>query len=490
MKRSAILAVFVFLSACGADAVDGDNGSQEGAGSAASEDARAPGAAGAVPDAGRPDVDARGSGGTNAGKDWNGIVGTGQSLSVGAALGPFSTTKPFENLKLSLGTATVGAPPYNPDDPALSMVPLAEPIRPETKSWPSAYPKNIVGETFHTAMANEISSLYEKETGGDYVTVHSVVGESGQPMSVIDKTATPSADAAQGTSQGHAYQATLFEAAAISRLAKAQGKSYGVAAIVLTHGESDWGTGTYEADMAELYKDYSADIPPLTGQTSKILLVTSQQHTFPSPTDANDLDAMAGSTLDQWRIGVDHPGDIVCSGPKYQYPYGSDRVHLTAAGYDQLGEKYGQVYYEKIVLGHDWQPLEPLSVTRNGTNVTVKFHVPVPPLVWSDRVPGPHQGAAHGEWKNGRGFEVEDYTGTAVTIDKVAILDDSVVITCAADPGQGGWVRYAMKQDGVGYQGGTTLGRVGQLCDSDPFVGYGTKALQPNYAVAFELELK
>jgi len=55
--------------------------------------------------------------------DWTGIIGTGQSLSVGAEAPTASLTKqPFHNLKLSLGAASVTVPPYNPDDPALSVV--------------------------------------------------------------------------------------------------------------------------------------------------------------------------------------------------------------------------------------------------------------------------------------------------------------------------------------------------------------------------------
>ena len=46
----------------------------------------------------------------------------------------------------------------------------------------------------------------------------------------------------------------------------------------------------------------------------------------------------------------------------------------------QLGEKTGQIYYERMVLGNDWQPLQPTSVERSGNVITVNFHVPVPPL--------------------------------------------------------------------------------------------------------------
>ena len=33
-------------------------------------------------------------------------------------------------------------------------------------------------------------------------------------------------------------------------------------------------------------------------------------------------------------------------------------------GYEELGEKYGQVYFQRVVLGNAWQPLQPSSVER------------------------------------------------------------------------------------------------------------------------------
>ena len=95
--------------------------------------------------------------------------------------------------------------------------------------------------------------------------------------------------------------------------------------------------------------------------------------------------------------------DIVCSGPKYQY-HSTEGVHLTADGYRQIGEKYAQVYYERVILGHDWRPLEPTTVQRTGAVITVHFHVPVPPLVWDTNLASPHPSIP--EWKDGKGFEV------------------------------------------------------------------------------------
>jgi hypothetical protein len=391
------------------------------------------------------------------------------------ASAPTLTSGRFHNLKLSLGTANLTIPPYDASDPSLSVVPLVETIRPEATAYPSAYPANIYGETPHTAMADQISSLYQASGGGgDYVTVHTVVGESGQGIHVIDKTATPSA------TLGHAYAATLFEVAALKRLAAAAGKTYGVGGIILTHGEADAGNASYESDVYRLYTDYNADISAITGQTSTIPLFLTQQQTEPAD------NTTTASLIAAWKLGVDHPGEVVCAGPKYQYPYASDHLHLVAGGYDALGEKYAEVYFDKVVLGQDWQPLQPLSATRSASVITVTFHVPEPPLAWDAVLPAPHQ-AAHPAWSKGRGFEVQNQAGEQ-TIDSVAIQGDAVVITLASPPAASGLVvRYAVTQDGSGALGGMATGRIGQLRDSDPVVGTHTGVHQYNYAVSFAL---
>ena len=73
----------------------------------------------------------------NVAWDWVGIIGTGQSLSVGGnAAAVTATEQPYNNLKLSLGGATV-APPFDPTIASLAVVPLFEPIRPLATSYPA-----------------------------------------------------------------------------------------------------------------------------------------------------------------------------------------------------------------------------------------------------------------------------------------------------------------------------------------------------------------
>jgi hypothetical protein len=412
--------------------------------------------------------------------DWTGIVGTGQSLSVGALGTPvLATQQPYSNLKLDFGGATV-APPFDPTLASLSLVPLIEPLRTFATFYPSAYPANLDGETPHTAMADQITAMAMQQAMHDYVSVHTVVGESGQPLTVIQK--TPTNLPIDGTS-GRAYAATVFEASAINRLAQAAGKSYGVGAIVLTHGEADAGNTAYATGIYQLLTDYNQDIAAITGQTAKIPLLASQQISVPA-----DMGMVSISALQVLKAAADHPGEVVCTGPKYQYSYAVDsaHVHMGALEYEKLGEKTAQVYFERMVLGHDWQPLQPTTATVSGKVVTVHFHVPVPPLAWDDTLPPPH-GANIPQWQNGRGFEIT-WAGTRKTIDKVDIVGaDTVQITCTDDLSNGEVV--------VGYasiaEGGTPptnqTARWGHLRDSDPFVGSVTSVPQPNYCVAFQL---
>lgn len=414
--------------------------------------------------------------------DVNGVIGTGQSLSVGAEAPNVSraaSLQPYNNLKLSLGGAAV--PPFDPGAAALALVPLTEPIRPKATTFPSAYPANLYGESPHAAMAAQITKLARAAGLPDYVSAHSVVGESGQGMSVIDKTASETVDGAKST--GRAYAASLFEASAIERLTAAQKQSYGIAAIVLTHGETDSGNASYGAALRTLWSDYNSDLKVITGQSESIPLFVSQTHAFSTTVGAGPSLSM----LALWQAGVDHPGEIVCIGPKYQYPYAGDNVHLVTRSYELYGEKLGEVYFHKVVLGQDWQPLQPHAVEKAGRVVTVRFHVPDPPLAWDDAILPPFQGASspRPEWAQGRGFELSS-GGAPLAIESVAIAGDSVQITAAADVPAGAQVGYALTSDGGVPAGGVSVRR-GQLKDSDAVVGVFTGEAQANYALAFQL---
>src|ERR1700687_3964237 len=175
--------------------------------------------------------------------DWVGVIGTGQSLSIGAAAGtPISTTQPFNNLKLH----DDGPVPQYPLDGSgiLSLIPLTERFRPPLEGWPdNQYPNNIAGESPNAGMANEITKLWSDRKGADYVTIHSVVGWSGHCLRDIDKS----------TPMTRAYPGGLSEARTFKRMADEANKSFAYGAVILTHGECDANIAGYEAGLHQLW---------------------------------------------------------------------------------------------------------------------------------------------------------------------------------------------------------------------------------------------
>ncbi len=395
--------------------------------------------------------------------DWVGVIGTGQSLSVGAAAGtPISTTQPFNNLKLH----DDGPPPQYPLDGSgdLSLIPLTERFRPPLEGWPpdGQYPNNIQGESPNAGTANEITQLWSDRMGTDYVTIHSVVGWSGHCLRDIDKS-NPTT---------RAYPGGLSEARTFKRMAGEAKKSFAYGAVILTHGECDANNAGYEAGLHQLWLDYNQDLGEITGQTRDIPLLISQQSTI--------VTQSGGSAVAVWRLGVDYPGEAYCVGPKYQYQYAGDNLHMEAAGYRRLGEKYAEVFDWVVNQGLFWTPVQPTRAILSDNNIIVTFDVPYPPLQWDENINPPHQ-KVHTEWANGRGFEVKDSTGD-LTISSVKLLDDNTVMISldGVPSGTGLMVRYALTQDGTGFQGGTDLGMHGQLRDSDTLVGYDLETISCN----------
>lgn len=395
--------------------------------------------------------------------DWVGVIGTGQSLSVGVAAGVLDDTQPYNNLKLK-DSGPDPKYPLSGGAPQWSLVPLTELIRAKVPGTgpgydDGQYPNNIAGETPHSGLSNTLSWLWKQRgDAGEYITTTSVVGWSGKCLVNIDK--------AGGK---RAYPASLSEAKVFKSLANKQNKTFGYGAITMTHGECDATTVGYGEGLYKLLQDYNADLKAITGQTRDVVMLVSQQSTKPT--------GATGSAAQVFNASLAHPGELICTGPKYQYQYAPDKLHLQAAGYRRLGEKYAQVFDAVVNRGVPWKPLGPISAKRNGSTIEVAFAVPEPPLVWSKHIAAAHQ-TVHTEWAKGRGFEVTTSGGAPVTIDNVTIQNESVIITLKDAPAGALVVSYALTQDGDLNQGGDILGLRGQLRDSDPFVGPDTETIK------------
>jgi len=323
------------------------------------------------------------------------------------------------------------------------------------------YPNDIAGETPNSGMANALSAIWRsREQSSEYVSVHSVVGFSGNCLAAIDK---------EGGKR--AYPASINETRVWKSLADKSNKTYGVGAVILTHGECDKSNPAYGTGLYQFWQDYNTDLKGITGQTRDVVLLASQQ--------SSRADGPDSSAVQVWQAGVAHPQQIICTGPKYAYQYAPGNVHLLGPGYERLGEKYAEVFDLVFNQQVAWAPLQPKQVTRTGAIITVDFKVPNPPLVWDSHLAPPHQ-TQNTEWANGKGFEVNDSAGKALGIKSTTIQGNSVIVTLQGDPGAGKvHVGYALTQDGAtGLDfGGLPEGFHGLLRDSDPFIGYDAETL-------------
>ncbi len=413
-------------------------------------------------------------GGDRAPFEWTYILGLGQSLAVGVAGRPvLSVRQPHGHMKLW----DRGPDPKFRQDAgtgSLELVPLIEPLRPTfpvDAGYPKyAYPNNVKGETPHTAMANGISARARALGLGEILTIHGVSAEGGRSLARIRR---------GGTS--NAYEAGLYEARALADMARREGKRLGVGALVLTHGEADGDNANYDIELESYIREIREDLSSITGQSSTIPVFLTQQGTVPARLQG--AAPRSPATLAQWELSKGGPsgtlGHVICVGPKYAYAYAKDRIHLTAVSYRRLGEKLAEAYVDTVLRRLPFRPLEPEEITASGVDVRVRFHVPYPPLRWDENLPSPHPTPGH-PWARGRGFELEDSAGQ-VPIASATLEGDAVRLVPGRPLGQGAVVRYAMTQDHEGprgYRGGEGDGRMGQLADSDPFVGEDDEELE------------
>lgn len=246
----------------------------------------------------------------------------------------------------------------------------------------------------------------------------------------------------------------------------------GVPVVNWIHGESaeQQLTASYRADVEQLRADLVADIKSITGQSADPKFVVSQtsSHTIYSHTTPY-------AAIEQYKSFKAAPDSMILSGPKYQYTYAVDGLHLASASYTALGEKLFQINYELVEQGRAWRPLYPTAVIGAGTaQIDVSFNVPYGPLVLDTTLvtdPGNY------------GFEVNDASGN-VPITGITLQGGAAVRLALGRPLVGSpKLRYAYTGTS-GAKAGATTGARGNLRDSDPTVG-ASGALY-NWCVHFE----
>ena len=146
--------------------------------------------------------------------------------------------------------------------------------------------------------------------------------------------------------------------------------SYRPIAITVVHGETDNYSGNaaaYQGYLEEWQHDYETDISGIVGKPIPIPMFVSQMNT-----------GWTGElAIAQYKAHKANPGKIFLIGPKYQYSYIYDKLHLSNVDSKHLGEMFAKVINEVALKGNGWNPLMPKAVHRVGKVITVDYHIPV-----------------------------------------------------------------------------------------------------------------
>lgn len=407
----------------------------------------------------------------------NHLLFTGQSNSVSNGGTPVLTkTQPYGNLMFNTGVMPMygcggeGCVGY---DTPNSFVPLVEG---DTFFYPV--------ETAASSIANEISFLAQPKKHDVLVSLH---GRSGNTYSCLRK-----GGCNYKPGLNHPFTQGMQEVTSGMQIAQKAGKSYVVRGVANIHGESDHysytaGKQEFPADgtdgtpgkikdyadaLLEWQTDYENGVKEITHQTEPVPMFISQLSGW------NDAKT---SKVAQFQLDahIRAPGKVILIGAAYDLSLSQeDCRHFTTDGQQHLGELFGKVYAKVVLEGKTWEPVRPKTIVRNGTEITVQFFVPEPPLTFDTTLVA--------EMKD-KGFEYLDGAGNVATISKVELTGaDTVKITLATDVGPG-HLTYGQNQP-VGTCIGTPRGSRGNLRDSDSTASQHGFPLY-NWSVAFDQQV-
>ena len=405
-----------------------------------------------------------------------GFISYGQSWTLGFDSQPaLSLSQRFNNVMFNGGVRSQSIS----SDPLVvytSLVPLVE----RTDAGTPEFPAYTCGETL---CASQTDSFCERLVAENSKSIpisnlqlfSSCPGEGDKKIEQLSK--------------GSSYYTRLITQVQYAyNLSQVAGKVFSVPIISWVQNTAstglalDGGTAAYPGLLEKLRSDLEEDIRAITGQVEPVKFLIWQM--FP---DGNSSANRADQLYYRHVKSADLYPHIYCVGGSYyldQNTTSPGAVHLKNESQLWLGAQLGYIAKRIIVDGVDWQPVRPLSISRAGRILTVKFHVPDSRKLVLD--------TTRVTLAENYGFNV--YTSTAasggnteIPISSVSVVNsDTVRIVLSSVPLAGAVLRYASK----GTQQGRLAGIRGNLRDNNgDFVVFNpTSANLPlhNWCVCFE----
>lgn len=398
------------------------------------------------------------------------VLGTGQSLSVGAEGNPTLSKETPLNLIGKCFMFNGGSRPLDSADQSsveeinlpLTCINSFKNLKEQDKILNFEGRTSTIGETISSSLGYNFSKLTGQRI---LVSQH---GFGGKGYNQLKK----------GTI---AYNNSILAVQEAKKIAENNGWKYVVLGVTVMHGEYDSVMGTTYSNYIQYLKDwqndYDADIKVITGQTETVKLFIGQT----SCASGYNLTAspIANAML---RASIDDT-DVVLVSPQYMCTYAQNNSspHMDNYGYRKKGEYFGKAIADIYNKGV-YSPLRPIKSTLSGTKVTISFNVSNSPLILD--INNVKQVS-----DNNYGFKlINDTNGNTIT--NVIINGTTVEITLSGTPSQYAQISYAYEPltDQKGKMG-KDYGVRGCLRDSSGFKSYFTGESLPNWCVAFAISL-
>ncbi|EJX2556585.1 TPA: hypothetical protein LMR99_001598 [Vibrio alginolyticus] len=363
--------------------------------------------------------------------DFTQLLMYGQSLSIGVNAEPAISTTPSEqHYMFGYGSFATNLPDMEAFHPIL-------PYKEGNRDW----------ETPQAGILETITALMQRENGIEPPSI--LMGGCGQGSKTIE-------ELSKGTEHFSRLSTMISNGEDVARL---DGVGVSLGGVFWVQGENNASrhpdAKDYATKLVQLRHDIQAqrgsqhaDLPLITYQTAPRLTLLEGQYGVP----------------DGQMLATEIDPLIYLATPTYHLQYVEDMIHLTNVGSKLLGAYMGKAWKRVMIDKIKWRPLSPISINRSGRVISIRLHVPNPPIVIEPDV-------VHA------GFRIND--GEDVPVASVTVDGDTVRVELSRNCGRA-MIVYGEKH----------IGCVRDTATENEYINIvGQRYDLHNYLIAFKAEV-
>ena len=242
--------------------------------------------------------------------------------------------------------------------------------------------------------------------------------------------------------------------------ARSRGWEFYVPAVCWMQGESDiidYTPYNYHELLKKFCTDINQDFKAITHQKEDIPLICYQSNVLTRATkfDPHNYNCIEMKPAQAIVDLIKNDSLFVASGPTYPYTFVDEKLHINGNGQQHLGKLEAEAVINIIRYNRKSYGLLPRSISTEGNNILVAFHVPQPPIIID---------TISVKAIDYYGFSVINKEGKNI-LSNVSIEGNAILLSCRQSP-INCKIRYAV--NGERMKSGHEHGSRGNIRDSHP----------------------